>query len=219
MARAIWLNPDHKLDDLICDYLAPTDTAIDAGANVGTMTIPFSMKVGSDGLIISIEPNPRTFACLKDNVELNKCQNVTLLNAAIGEKEGSIFISNHASDDQNSVSTTSGIEVQMKTLDNIVEESKLNHITLLKIDTEGYEKYVLQGASKTLSITDCIFFETNERRLNNYGTSVQDIIAIIKSAGFIVYRIAGNAKDALAIREGSAIAKRLGQLNLEPIGS
>ena len=60
---------------------------IDIGANGGMHTIPAALSVGQNGEVIAIEPEPKNFSILKENVELNKLKNVTCINTACFKEE------------------------------------------------------------------------------------------------------------------------------------
>ncbi|HIE01726.1 MAG TPA: FkbM family methyltransferase [Thiotrichaceae bacterium] len=74
------------------------------------------------------------------------------------------------------------------TLDFIIKENNINKIRLLKIDIEGYELFALQGAQNTLEITDIVFFESWEKHYLNYGYSTKDVIKLLNTKGFEVYK-------------------------------
>ncbi|MGC4085038.1 MAG: FkbM family methyltransferase [Vicinamibacterales bacterium] len=60
-------------------------------------------------------------------------------------------------------------------------------IALLKIDVEGYEKFVLDGATGLLSRVHCIFIETWEDHFAKYGYSCVDVHARLRAAGFHLF--------------------------------
>jgi len=130
--------------------LRPEDHFVDLGANIGVYTALASAEIGAATL--SIEPVPGVFASLELNVAINKIDSkVTLLNIAVGEKEGTLkFTSeldtvNHVAT-QEEIKTDAVIEVKVLTLDSIIVDIP----TIIKIDVEGYETNVLKGAEKTI---------------------------------------------------------------------
>ena len=81
----------------------------------------------------------------------------------------------------------SGISVPICKLDELpISESS---IALLKIDVEGYEKFVLLGSSNVLKKTKCVIFETIEKLLKKYNSSYEDISNILLNEGFKLYRL------------------------------
>lgn len=145
-----WVNPDHKNDDemFFQRYIKNNDNILDIGANIGTHTLTASLLVGQNGKIISIEANPRIFSFLQRNVKLNGFKNIILYNFALGDQNKEIFLTNKHADDMNYITCDSGIKVQMKKLDNL--NLAFPVINLMKIDVEGYEKFVFMGGADIL---------------------------------------------------------------------
>jgi hypothetical protein len=132
-----------------------------------------------------------------------------LINSAAGEKKGTIFFTNINSDDQNKVllEQSKGIEVKVDTLDHLFANEP--RIDLLKIDVEGYEKFVLQGAASTLQKTDVVYFESWEKHYNGFGYKTSDVLTILRSAGFIVYKAGANNLKALPENYRSELCENL----------
>jgi hypothetical protein len=71
-------------------------------------------------------------------------------------------------------------------------------ISLLKVDVEGYELSVLQGASAVLARTDCIYFEAASENFEQFGYALSDIRQFLRDRGFRVRRLdAGGCSIAL----------------------
>jgi len=129
------------------------DIVVDIGAHVGTFTVEAAKKVGAQGLVVAIEPEPRNLRLLKHNVEHNMLTNVRIVPKAISNYSGKgklFLISNDEGHSLNRVSNIH-IEVEVDCLDNIVSYLGLNHVDFVKIDAEGAEYEILRGAQKTLS--------------------------------------------------------------------
>jgi FkbM family methyltransferase len=141
-----------EYDDMafLLHFLQPNDLFIDIGANVGAYTILASSEINAK--TIAIEPVPSTFKNLMDNILINQMQGkVKALNIGLGSKNGKLKFTK-SFDTVNHVATeneTDTIDVDINTLDTILstEPSPI----LLKIDVEGFETEVLNGAEKTLS--------------------------------------------------------------------
>ena len=146
LSTTLWLYPGYSNIDIksIEDNLKINDTFVDIGANIGHLSLEAWKKVGSNGNVIAVEGNSKTFKYLCKNVDLNNA-NIKLLNFIIGEKSGYAGIQDRKADDMNQVLEKGNIK--MKTLDQIC--SSLDKIDLLKIDVEGYELEVLRGGSST----------------------------------------------------------------------
>lgn len=151
---------------LLTGLIAPGDTVIDVGANIGTHTLSFSRAVGPSGRVIAFEPHPVLFQLLRHNLEQNRAANVRVENAAVGSSRGTVRIptidlQSHA----NFGSFT--VEVLESSPDPgvpmvAVDEVDVGRPRLLKVDVEGWEPEVLRGAARTIrEARPFILFEAN----------------------------------------------------------
>jgi FkbM family methyltransferase len=143
-------------------FLNKGDTAVDIGANIGLMSLAMSQFVGVEGLVVSIEPGPVSFGLLRANKFINKCSNIILVDAAVSDVDVdvSLFINpNGESDNQvhkgeKSYNFKNEQKREMHlvkgiTLDNnLLNYCNLDTLKFIKIDTQGHEWYVLNGARK-----------------------------------------------------------------------
>ena len=192
-SNLLWEEPDYFRRDteLLRRWLRPGDVLLDCGANVGLLAIVGARQVGSGGRVWAVEAHPRTFRFLTANVALNEAQNITLIHAAVGEKEGSVLFSDQETDDGNHiVSHGSDIAVAMKPLTALVPAGIA--VRLLKLDVEGYELKVLEGAEPLLDSTEAIYFESSDVLFARYGYSCGDLFAFIRAKDFSIYRMEEN---------------------------
>jgi FkbM family methyltransferase len=189
LSAQLWVSPEDRFDDELFfrRYLQDKDNAIDIGANIGTLTLVAAAIVGKEGKIYSIEAHPMTYKYLLGNMELNNSSNIEALNYAVGETSKKIGFSDLYSDDRNQVSIDGkGIQISMVKLDELLTIDR--EINLLKIDVEGYEKFVFEGASSILDRTQCIYFESWETHCRIFGYSTIDIIDLLKKKGFQCFK-------------------------------
>lgn len=198
-------------------YLKEGDTLVDVGANIGTIALTGAARVGSGGRVLAIEPHPRIFECLKENGALNGCTTIQYYNCAIGASSGVVTFSDRGDDDQNKVMEGDGLQVEMRMLDDLLQEAGVTSIDLLKIDVEGFEKYVLDGASKTLKATACVYIETLERNLVAYKTTISEIHHVLQTYGFQLFHVNGKTEEAVAIRDPEDLKTRVGAIDLVPL--
>ena len=115
--------------------------------------------VGSQGKVISIEPDPRNFRILAMNVKSNKLNNVILLNVAISNEDGeSLFyvrrspmVSKMQTCQRPPPDTLETIRVKTRSIDSVLEEYDIPKVDWVKIDVEGAKVLVLKGARRLLS--------------------------------------------------------------------
>lgn len=149
---------------LLSTLIKKGDTVLDIGANIGLMTIPFSKMVGSNGKIYSFEPQSKIYYILCSNIVINNLNNVESRNLAVGDSNEFLYLSNIDYSKSNnfggiSLSNNGEIKIPQIKLDDVPFE-KLN---LLKIDVEGMELKVLNGAQKTLNKHRPIMYIENDR--------------------------------------------------------
>jgi len=144
--------------DLLEQLLREGDWAIDVGANVGHYTSKMSQLVGHTGRVIAFEPVPDTFELLAANARSYEYQNVTLFNAAAGERSevhgfripgwtyGAPNYYRAHLDDADPAFHVFFCSIDSLHLPNVV--------ALIKIDVEGATEAVLRGAGKLIE-RDC----------------------------------------------------------------
>ena len=188
-----FINPAERKEDedFLKAYLKPGDVVVDVGANIGNITLTSAALVGNSGKIISIEPHPVIFKYLSGNISLNNFTNIDIINIAVSDFNGVIYFSNKACDDQNEVVKEGNLKVNTMTLDEILIKS-IKSIDLLKIDVEGFELNVLKGASSILDKTKCIYYESEEKHFKKYGYTTGDLIDMLQSVGFKLFKFEEN---------------------------
>jgi FkbM family methyltransferase len=100
------------------------------------------------GTVLAIEPAPMVYSVLKRNVAESGCQNITVVSAAVGDKDGTVRFKDisawgHISE--------CGVEVPIRTLASLVTEHRLPRLDFVKIDVEGYEYPILQNSLDLLN--------------------------------------------------------------------
>lgn len=174
----------------------------DVGANAGQTALRFT-KHFPEAEIHSFEPVSSTFRKLSAATSNNK--KIQCYQLALSDKEESVSIKVFE-DDQHSVlnslrtdlqndSAGSKIEtIHTDTLDHFIGEKEINSIDLLKIDTEGYEMPVLNGASGAfqnnrikLVYLEVGFYEENNR--NSYFVEVLNKLAQYQFSLFGLYEV------------------------------
>ncbi|GEM_PF-1568586 len=163
---------------------------IDVGAHIGKYTIMTGRKLVK-GKIISIEADPDNFEILKENIVLNNLKNVIPLNLAAFRENGEIAfyktISPHTSGYSiYSREHTKTINVKAMRLDEISDNLGLGKIDLIKIDVEGAEYDVLEGATRTLRKTKIVIYETI------WGDKSEKCKDLLTKMGFEINRLGNN---------------------------
>jgi len=193
-----------ELDEIsfVNNILKDGDVFIDIGSNIGLFSLIASNLVGRNGKVISFEPSPKTFKRLEENIELNELQNVKLNNIGLSDKKGTLklHVSENGHDawdtfasDLNNIKYQNSIEVNINTLDNEIENIGVNNIKLIKIDVEGWEKFVLLGAIETIKkFSPILLIEFTAENTENAGYNVLQIYDIVTNLGYRWYRYKNN---------------------------
>jgi len=152
---------------LLTRFAAPAErNFIDVGANIGYFSCLMSKLAGPSGKVLAVEPEPNNLKLLEQNLKINQLTNVTVHACALGAKEGSAMLGLYkpANRGRHSILDTdakSTIEVRLRTLDDLAKSSASDATSwsLVKIDVEGYEGFVLAGARETLPRIESLVME------------------------------------------------------------
>ncbi len=153
---------------------------VDCGANVGFFS-KMIRDVFPDATIYCIEPVPKIFDCLRKN--LSGDEHVRLFNVAVSDRPGRAQM---AFDEQDSavsrLAPAGTVEVTVTTLDDFVRDNGIDHIDVLKIDTETYEAHVLRGGGTVLTVTRYLFLEIT--LVDNPNYTLSSLMALLSTPDF-----------------------------------
>ena len=140
--------------------LFPGGVAVDVGANIGWHTLLMAQLVGRQGRVLAAEANPSICRKLQQNVELNWMRQVTIVPYALAGCKGTLAFRMPTEDSPdsgnghivaNDVAPGAEItQVEARLLDEVVAAAGVDRVDLIKIDVEGFEWPVLQGAERTI---------------------------------------------------------------------
>ncbi len=141
---------ERRSQRLFSRQLAAGDVVFDIGAHVGFYTLLASRLVGPSGRVVAFEPLARNLDLLARHLDYNRASNVTVVAAAVGEKTGSERFA-CGKDPSMGALAEDGDVVDLVCIDDLVARGELPPPRLVKIDVEGAESRVLDGASATLA--------------------------------------------------------------------
>jgi len=219
---SLWLDSNnyHVDGSRLRAILRPGDVYVDVGANIGHLAIEAALSVGNSGKVIAFEAHPRTADFLRQNILLNQLDNIRVAQVAVGASFGWVGFTDNHSDDQNMVANNGQIVVPLVTLDSLLKEESP---TLVKIDVEGFELFVLQGATALLERTKFIYFESCDDHFKRNGYTFSDIFDLLTSKKFEIVSFndvsitkvsrdtpMANCVNLLAYKDKSALEERTG---------
>jgi FkbM family methyltransferase len=185
---------------LLQAFLSEGMTFVDVGSNWGYFTLLAARFVGKSGRVISIEPHPRLFKVLQENVQRNRLQQVTALQLAAGSERGTCkllsyeeALGNYGTSHlvRESKDAAHIFNVPMRPLDALFDELELKAIDLLKMDIEGAEGFALQGLVKSLSNFRIyrLILELHPAQLAEHGQAARDVIQLLSNLGYRAWTI------------------------------
>ncbi|SHK58260.1 methyltransferase, FkbM family [Bradyrhizobium lablabi] len=173
------------------EFIPTGSLVIDVGANVGFFSLRFAQWVGSGGEVIAIEPEARNYETLAAALKREGLSGrVRTLKAVAAATAGSMFLEInqlHPADHKLSRDGT-GVAVEAVRLDDLVQDKGGGRPSLVKIDVQGAEMLVLQGAPDILGLAGpALFIELNEEGLQKFGSSVSAILDHLSQYGYEPY--------------------------------
>ncbi|MFF5114029.1 FkbM family methyltransferase [Streptosporangium sp. NPDC000509] len=160
---------------------------LDVGANIGVYACTGGAHLSRDGSLIAFEPVPENLAYLRRNVERNDLTGcVTVEPVAVGASAGELTV--HLSGEQSgkhsaaaaNVGTSAGtITMPMTSIDAYLADNRLGPPDIIKIDVEGYEGFVLQGAAQTLTALPTLLFELHPELQANCGCDTSELLDLV----------------------------------------
>ncbi|MGH8104768.1 MAG: FkbM family methyltransferase [Arenimonas sp.] len=190
----------HEADDMafVLHFLRSGDAFYDVGANVGSYTL-LAAAAGVKQ-ITSFEPSPSTCERFERNISLNRLSDsVVLQRCALGNETGEVSFTkdsdtvNHVASANDDASRTE--LVPLRRFDDFYVSGKSSFI---KIDVEGYEAFVLSGASKALQDPGLMGVLIEDNGSDQRYESKQSVLEILKSHGLEPCRYDAVSRELVA---------------------
>ncbi|MCZ8242870.1 MAG: FkbM family methyltransferase [Microcystis sp. LE19-131.1A] len=194
--------------------IRPDMTVIDVGANVGVYTFSAAQRVGETGKVIAIEPFKACVNCLQETSRINQLPWVKIYEAAASDYCGSAKLSLHNASELNEVISDNSpnydlantVTIQCLTLDSLIETENLTRVDWLKIDAEGHEIKVLQGAERLLTeFKPNIIYENIAGAHGSNGA----IMEYIQAKGYQVYSYRPYIQELVPVTDANQLNSQL----------
>jgi len=126
------------------------DVVYDVGAHVGYYAAIAATLVGKRGQVFAFEPRPLNIIYLKRHIQVNQMSNVQVIEACVGDKSRQCRFETRTGTGTGHISEQGDITVDMVCLDELFSEGELPKPNFIKIDVEGGEVLVLEGARRVI---------------------------------------------------------------------
>lgn len=168
----------------LAQVVSPGDTVLDVGAALGMYTVPLAYLTGPEGRVFSVDPQPRNFHVVRFLRAVTGVKRSTIRRIAFGPQQGEskiavpvilglpIFGHGHISDGvvEKSKHRIVHTPTPVDTIDEWVERDGIEKLSFIKVDVEGFEPSVLEGAHGAIGRDrPSLMLEIEDRRLVRYG--------------------------------------------------
>jgi FkbM family methyltransferase len=202
-------------------------TFVDIGANIGLYTALALRQMPRSGLILAVEPAEENFLYLEKNILENRISSskvkVIAERVALSDRKGvALLHKNPGNKGDNRLYQDALLQesesVQVITLDELCDHHGITKIDFMKMDVQGLEKRVLNGAKSILqkSKSCIILMEFWASGIERAGDSPASIFELLESLGFHTYEPVGG--KLLPIKAQEAIRRTQGRKYINIVG-
>ena len=185
--------------EFVRKFLRPGMTVVDVGAHHGLYTLLAAKYVGRRGKVIAFEPSCRERRRLLRHVRVNRCGNVRVEECALGDQAGEadLFTVQGAQDWCNSLrppamnERTETTSVAVERLDDALWRLRVDAVDFVKLDAEGAELSVLQGAGELLrgASRPVVLAEVQDIRTKAWGYRARQIVEFLTDRGYCWFAV------------------------------
>jgi FkbM family methyltransferase len=185
----------------VASFVPPGGTAIDVGAHYGLFTAALATRAGPHGSVIAFEPLPHAVRICANNLEINDVH-AEIVCAAVGSTSGTLYLSVQEDPSRTFISQDPAVgpPVEVVTLDDHRSTRSLARLDLLKVDVEGNELRVFEGALRLLeTYRPKVYFEHIPALANRAGLSEDGAPALLSTLGYSLHTFGkGGSLEAYA---------------------
>ena len=170
VGRSLQVYGEYSRDegDTLRQLIKPGDTVMEIGANIGSLTVGLAKHIGPQGWVIAFEPQRACFALLQSQIALNELSNVVAFNWGVGDKSATLYVrrigyetpANFGGVVLADVPSPRHEAVAVIRLDDHYLNTKVH---LMKIDVEGMEAQVIDGACELIKKSRPRLYVENDR--------------------------------------------------------
>ena len=183
---------------MVLALVEPGDVVIDAGAHIGSFTIPLAKKVGTTGKVLAFEPDPENYELLRRNIELNTVASQTQTFCGIVTNQPGKYNKQQYNAGNTGTYYFTADDVGEAVACHRLDDCGCGRVAFVKIDVEGMELSTLHSAQELIRLHRPAFYvEINGVALQRAGVSAYDIHAFFQDRNYVLYQNIGprNAAD------------------------
>lgn len=200
VGRRIALLGRYEPHDSAClaRLIRPDDICFDVGANTGHYTMLMA-GAAARGQVHAFEPTRLNWHLLSGGILLNGYGHARAVNCALGDRDGEVDFSEAVDGAYSSLRAVGRkaqsriVRTTMRSLDSYVHSEGLARVDVLKVDVEGAEGLVLEGARRLLADAArrprVVMLELVEENLRPYGLRVGDLVARMQAVGYAAHSV------------------------------
>lgn len=203
---------EKEVTEIIVAEVREGETAVDVGAMIGYHALSLARAIGPGSHVWAFEPLPSHFDVMKRNLELNSALNCSAVLAAASNRTGTarLHLSRTNAAD-NAIFPTGEVRdiltVRSWRLDEFFSDN-LADVSFMKIDTQGAESMVLDGAERILRNKGLrMIVEYYPKGLAQAGSSGRELLRTLAAAGFEAFEVNRQGKEPKAATEASLSAR------------
>jgi FkbM family methyltransferase len=196
----------------------PGMTFLDIGANIGYYAALASGRIGPQGRIIALEPDPENFRYLQQNVAANGATNAICVQKAAASENGILRL--HVNKDNRGDNRLyanelcdNSFEVEVTTIDALLEGCGVERVDLVKIDVQGFEGHVLGGMKRTIQRSESLILLTEfwPFGLRSAGSDPESVLLELEQADLRLYELTEKGRLAVLTDKKSFIGRHAGR--------
>jgi FkbM family methyltransferase len=179
----------------------PGMTVVDVGVNKGYFTLAAASALQGSGTVLAFEPSPENCEWIRRSIAANGFDNVRLFETALSDAAGRTELrlgktsGTHSIVEAGYMRSGESLTVATKTLDSVLAAQGIHEVHVMKIDVEGAEALVLQGAANLLRRATRLTLAVDIHP--QYGVDPESIVQILEDYGFQVRSITGAPLTAI----------------------
>lgn len=203
--HSCWLGTyETDKQDLVARLVKPGMTVWDVGANAGFYTVAFARLVGDSGRVFAFEPFAENADNILRHIELNNLSNTILVQAALSGEEGlAAFEPGIQNASGRLVENDTRYLVPTMSVDSFLEHNSSARPDLMKIDVEGAEADLLEGARHYLRDASPVVVLA----LHGEDVSVR-CFRLLEQLGYSLFNLDGSRAGEIAIHRGEVFATK-----------